>query len=51
MTAAGPRPAGASKPVSAGDRIWAAAELAPDKSLARVDERAKHVVTTPRCSR
>ncbi|MEU7906605.1 hypothetical protein [Actinoplanes sp. NPDC049118] len=39
--------AGVSRPVSARSRMWAAAgaELAPAKSLARVDERAKQIVT------
>ncbi|MER7273181.1 hypothetical protein ABT369_01865 [Dactylosporangium sp. NPDC000244] len=37
-----------STPVSAGDRLWLAAaeELTPARSLARIDERAKQVVTS-----
>jgi hypothetical protein len=40
-------PAGAGRPVSAQDRVWSAAaeELSAAKSLVRLDERAKQVVT------
>jgi hypothetical protein len=39
---------GASEPVTAEDRIWqaAAAELTPARSLARIDDHAKQILTT-----